>query len=86
MLGETEPTVIEDGEMVYADQSRILTLDLNYRDNDYTKVTEKAKNIILFADGCPGISSEEVMIGLEKGIEYIIRFCGGKVVKKFIVE
>ncbi len=86
MLGETEPTEIHEGEMVYADRSRILTLDLNYRDNDHTKVTEKAKNIILFADGCPGISSEDVMLGLEKGIEYITKFCGGKVTKKFLVE
>lgn len=86
LLGDTEPTFIKEGEMVYADQDRILTLDLNYRDNDYTKVTEKSKNIVLFADGCPGISDEEVMMGLEKGIEYTMRHCGGKLKIKEVIS
>jgi lysyl-tRNA synthetase class 2 len=86
LLGETEPKKIKRGEMVYADQSRIMTLDLNYRDCDYTKITTNTKDVILFADGCPGISSDEVLVGLEKGIEFITRFCDGKLVKKFIVE
>lgn len=86
LLGELEPTRIKEKEMVYADQRRIMTLDLNYRDCDYTKITAETKNVILFADGYQGISSGEVMAGLEKGIEYITKFCGGKLVKKFIVE
>lgn len=86
LLGEEETTKVKEGEMVYSDQSRIMTLDLNYRDCDYTKITTGTKNVVLFADGTPEISSEEVMEGLEKGIEYITKFCGGKRVKKFIVE
>ncbi len=86
LLGENKQTKIEIGEMVYADQSRIMTLDVNYRDCDCTKVTTETKNIVLFADGCSGISTDEVMDGLDKGIELITRFCGGKLIKKFIVE
>jgi len=86
LLSESKPTRTKDGEMIYADQSRLITLDLNYRDCDYTKITTGTKNIILFADGCSGISSDEVMVGLEKGIEFIARFSGGKLVKKFIVK
>lgn len=86
LLGESEPTKIKEGEMIYSDQDRIMTLDLNYRDCDFTKITTETKNVILFADGCPGISSDEVMVGLEKGIAYITRFCGGELIGKFIVE
>jgi len=86
LLGEEKTTRIKEGEMVYSDQARIMTLDLNYRDCDYTKITTETQNVVLFADGTPEISSEEVMSGLGKGIEYIIKFNGGKVAKKFIVE
>jgi lysyl-tRNA synthetase class 2 len=86
LLGETEPTKIGKGEMIYKDQSRVLTLDLNYRDGDFTKITPETKKVVLFADGCPEISSQEVMTGLEKGIELITRFCRGQPVKQFIVE
>lgn len=86
LLGDSKPTRTKSGEMVYADQSRILTLDLNYRDCDFAKITPETKKIILYADGCPGITSAEVMAGLEMGLEYITRFCGGEVVTKFIVE
>jgi len=86
LLCESKPKKIKNGEMIYADQARVMTLDLNYRDCDHTKITTKTKSVVLFADGCPGISSAEVKRGLEKGIELITRFCGGKMIKKFIVE
>lgn len=86
LLGESEPTQINQGELVYSDQERIITLDLNYRDCNFTKITEKTKNIILYADGTPDISADEVMKGLEKGIELITQFNGGKLIKKILVE
>ncbi|MCR4263107.1 MAG: phenylalanine--tRNA ligase beta subunit-related protein, partial [Candidatus Roizmanbacteria bacterium] len=85
LLGDDSSTTIKEGELVYADQKQIITLDLNYRDADSTKVTEKTKDIILFSDGAPGITSAEVMDGLEKGIEYILKYCGGTVEKKELV-
>ena len=86
LLGEDKPFVIHDNELIYADQKQVITLDLNYRDSNITKITEKTKDVVLFADGCEGISDEEVMNGLEKGIEYITRFCGGEVVEKELVK
>ena len=85
LLGDDSPTIIKNEELVYADQKQIITLDLNYRDANNTKVTEETKNIILFSDGAPGISAEEVMKGLEKGIEYILKYCGGTVEKKELI-
>lgn len=78
LLGDEENTKTKEGELVYADADKLLTLDLNYRDIDATKITEKTKDIILFADGGPGIDQESIKSALQKGADYIIQFCGGK--------
>lgn len=86
LLGDDEEISLREGELVYADKERIITVDLNYRDANHTKVTEKTKDIILFADGAPGIPRGTVMEGLEKGIELIVKFCGGIVSEKSYVS
>ncbi len=85
LLGEKRPTRIRQGELVYTDQVRVITLDMNYRDCDATKISKGTKNILLFADGAPGINITEVKKGLELGCKLITRFCGGKVVRKEII-
>lgn len=86
LLGESQPTVIREGELIYADRKGPVTLDVNYRDCDRTKITAATKNILLIADGCEEISSDEVVRSLERGVEFITRFCGGKLVEKFIID
>jgi len=86
LLGDDEDTLIHEGELIYADSKKNMTLDLNYRDCDDTKITEKTKDVVLYADGGPEMSVEELKKGLEKGIELIIRFNGGIVTKKFIIN
>ena len=86
LLSEKTPTLIKEGTLVYSDQERIITLDLNYRDCDYTKITLDSKNIILFADGAPGITRKEVEKGLDKGIELVTKFCGGEAEFKGVIK
>ncbi|KKR91308.1 MAG: hypothetical protein UU42_C0015G0001, partial [Candidatus Woesebacteria bacterium GW2011_GWA1_41_13b] len=86
LLGDEEKTKTKDGELVYADADKLLTLDLNYRDIDATKITEKTKDIILFADGGPGISAADVQNALQKGASYIQKFCGGQVGEIILVQ
>ncbi len=81
LLGDDEPTTVMDGEMVYSDAEKLITLDLNYRDIDATKITEDTKKIILYADGAPGLTEEEVVSALQKGADYIQQFCGGSISK-----
>ena len=38
------------GEVVYSDRQRVLTRRWNYRDCDYTKITEESSNIILMIE------------------------------------
>jgi len=79
LLGDDTPTIVNDGEIAYADAEKLITLDLNYRDIDATKITEKTKKIILYADGAPGLTEEEVVSALQKGAQYIQKFCGGSI-------
>ena len=78
LLGDDKVTTLRDKQIVYSDANQPITVDMNYRDIDETKITLKTKNIILFADGAPGISENEVVEALEKGMDYIKNFCGGK--------
>lgn len=86
LLGDETDTVVEAGELVYADQDKLLTLDLNYRDINSTKITEKTKDIILFADGGPDLDPEEVKSALISGASYIAQFNGGEIGEIFIIN
>ncbi len=79
LLGDDAPTILRDGQVIYIDAKGPITMDLNYRDIDRTKITEKTKNVILFADGGVGISEEDIMSALKKGAEYIQKYCGGEI-------
>lgn len=79
LLGDKEPIKTREGQLVYADQDKPVTIDLNYRDIDETKITDDTKNIMLYADGAPGLTEQEVVDALQKGAQYIQQFCGGEV-------
>lgn len=79
LLGDDEDTILRDNQVIYSDSNGPITMDLNYRDIDKTKITEKTKNIILFADGGVGIDTDVVVSALKKGAEYIQKYCGGEV-------
>jgi DNA/RNA-binding domain of Phe-tRNA-synthetase-like protein len=86
LLGDEAPTTLRDGQLIYADSTKALTMDLNYRDIDSTKITEQTTDIILFADGAPGLSQEDVTNALKQGAELIKEFCGGEIETIHIVE
>lgn len=86
LLGDREMTKTKAGEIVYADKEKLLTLDLNYRDIDETKITLNTKSIMLFADGGPGIDPKGVKNALKLGAEYIQKFCGGKIKDIILVQ
>jgi len=72
-----EPT--RPGEIVYSDDKIVLTRNWNYRDSDYTKITEYSKNIILISEAAlSNIASEDLTHTSEGIVEYEHRFCGGE--------
>jgi len=86
LLGDDSVTKTKKGQLVYADSEKLLTVDLNYRDNTLTKITTDTKDILLCSDGGPGIDTEEVKAALKKGAEYIIQFCGGEMGKIVLIQ
>ncbi|MBD3281006.1 lysine--tRNA ligase [Candidatus Dojkabacteria bacterium] len=79
-IGEDEPTISEDGELVYADEKGITCIDLNYRDSDRTKITEKTKRIIVFVDGHQDVEDQKVLDTLNQVANRLQKYTGGKVV------
>ncbi len=79
---DNEPTKATKGELVYADEKGVICLDYNYRDADRTKITDKTKRIIVFADGNEHISKEYIKKVLSIVGARLEEFTGGKVIAK----
>lgn len=82
-LGEKGFKDIDKGELIYSDQEKVITRDLNYRDTDPTKITEKTKNILFFVDGTDATTEEEVKRAMEYALKLIRKFSGGRLEKVF---
>jgi DNA/RNA-binding domain of Phe-tRNA-synthetase-like protein len=76
-LGASNSEETYPGEVVYADDERILTRRWNYRDCDETKITEDTKGFIMFVDGSVDIPRESVESALGDLESSLKRFCGG---------
>lgn len=79
-IGGGEAQKIEAGELVYADQSRVICWDFNHRDADYTRITAETTDVLLLVDGCGVIPVEEVQDALDTATSRIIRYSGGTLV------
>jgi len=77
-LGEIEHEYTYPGEVVYADDKRVLTRRWNYRDCVETRITEKTVNIIMFIDGSPEIPRVEVEKALKELVLNLEKYCGGR--------
>ena len=50
-LGQPEEVeAVKEGEVIYADQSRVLTRHWNHRDCDQTKVTDQSRNVLFITE------------------------------------
>lgn len=77
-LGPGEPEQTYKGEVVYADDSRILTRRWNYRDADSTKINEKTRSLVMFVDATPEISLGKVEGALAELKALYDKHCGGQ--------
>jgi len=77
-IGMEKPLILKGGEIVVTDGKKLIAV-YPYRDADNTKVTEETKNITIIVCGAPGISEEELEFASQVALEYILRFCDGKV-------
>lgn len=80
-LGTGGPEETYAGEVVYADDARILTRRWNYRDAVKTRITEETKDLVMFLDASPEISREKVEAAMDEFIQLLGEACGGRVEK-----
>jgi DNA/RNA-binding domain of Phe-tRNA-synthetase-like protein len=76
-LGASGHEETYEGEVVYADDKRVLTRRWNYRDADETKITEESENMVLFIDASPQISIEKVVAALAELEQLLSDSCRG---------
>lgn len=76
-LGSKKQEQTYEGEVVYADQQRILTRRWNYRDCEETKITMKTKNLVLFIDGSPEIPKQIIKKASLELAEILKTYCKG---------
>jgi len=77
-IGVNEEELTNPNEIVYSDDSGILTRRWNYRDCEKTKITSKSKNVALFVEAgektIPTSEIEKVIFDLKTLLQ---NFCGG---------
>jgi len=80
-IGEDKPSMLKQGELIYANDELVFTRDLNYKDADKTKVTDKTKDIVVYVDGTESADEEEVKKVLSEVCNLITKYSSGKVEK-----
>jgi DNA/RNA-binding domain of Phe-tRNA-synthetase-like protein len=80
-LGTKGPEETYNGEIVYADDSRILTRRWNYRDAVKTLITEDTVNLVMFFDASSEISIDVVKDAMDEFMTLLSDACGGDMVK-----
>ena len=82
-IGEDEKAI--ERQLVIADSEKIINL-YPHRDSDLTKITKDTKRILIIACGAPGIPSSTVLKAAEKSAQNIVKFCGGRIERCWLVK
>ena len=80
-IGMKKPKTLRGGEIVVADSSRLVAI-YPYRDAEYSKVTLRTEKVCLMVCGVPGIRVEVLKNAGRLAVDYILRFCGGKLLNE----
>lgn len=76
-----------EGEVIYADDARVLTRCWNYRDCDYSKIDNDTTTLALFCEApLAEISDDEVKGTIDQIAENLQRFCGAKCKPMFLTS
>ena len=77
-IGMSKPLILTDNMLVLADERQILCI-YPYRDADYTKITEKTRNVVIIGYGAPGIERNQLEEAVETTLSYIKGVSGGEI-------
>ena len=76
-LGETTLAAVTPGEYGYVDAADRLLCRLDVRQADFSKVTERTRNVILIVEGTAEHAPEVLSRAFTDVIEVVTRFCDG---------
>jgi DNA/RNA-binding domain of Phe-tRNA-synthetase-like protein len=77
-IGMEKPVALTGNMLVLADEKQVLSI-YPYRDSDYTKITEKTRDVLVIGYGAPGISQEQLREAVETTFSYIKLVSGGEI-------
>jgi DNA/RNA-binding domain of Phe-tRNA-synthetase-like protein len=77
-IGMSKPLILTDNMLVLADERQILCI-YPYRDADYTKITEKTRNVVIIGYGAPGIERNQLEEAVETTLSYIKAVSEGEI-------
>lgn len=84
-VGDVEEESTVEGEVVYADATRILTRCWNYKDCDYAKIDTQTKRIALFVEGALNqITDEEIKETAYAIADNLHNYCEASCTVKFL--
>jgi len=79
-IGTGAEEVTRSGEVVYADDARVLTRKWNFRDCDHCKIAETSTDIVLFTEApFTTVGTDRLRASIDLMAEHIERFCGAEV-------
>ncbi|HLD76169.1 MAG TPA: phenylalanine--tRNA ligase beta subunit-related protein [Candidatus Norongarragalinales archaeon] len=84
-LGANERQKVDDKEVVYADEKKVLCSKWNWRDCFDARITDQTRKFVLFVDGCPSIPRETVENALQALSENLEKFVQGCRTEKYLV-
>jgi DNA/RNA-binding domain of Phe-tRNA-synthetase-like protein len=76
-LGEIAPAAVVPGEYGYVDAEDRLLCRLDVRQADFSKVTERTRNVLLIVEGTAEHDPQVIRRAVEEVIELVTRHCGG---------
>ncbi len=77
-LGETALAAVIAGEYGYVDAANRLLCRLDVRQADFSKVTERTRNVLLIVEGTTEHAPEVLRRAFAEVIEVVTRYCGGR--------
>lgn len=76
-LNATEVKHPQAGEVIYRDDADVLCRRWNWRESDKTKTTPKTRKAVLYVEGLPPVTPNEVLAAARELADLVQTHCGG---------
>ena len=85
-FGDKEPITLQPGEICYFDNQGPFAIDLCWRDAIRTSITEETTDVLVCTEVVYDVSRQDVEKFLQDSVNYLTKYCGGKLEKIGIIK